>query len=670
VLDVGQHVGNYEILGELGGGGFARVFRARHRFLDSEHAIKVLLPEHVGRPELRARFLDEARVQALLRHPHIVRVTDVLIEPGVAGIVMDFVPGGNLADWLDAQDAPPSPARLRELLVPVLDAVGHAHRRGVVHRDLKPENVLVGADDARPQVMDFGVAKVQGEFKDRRGSVRTTAAHAQIGTLAYMSPEQVRDAAAVDHRSDIFALGALLLELLTLSSPFDRGNDYDTMHAIVSGTYSIPDDVTTRDPRAATAARRALLLDPADRFASCAEFAAALGEIGAAKGGIGAEAPATAAPDEITVRRTAPAPRSSATTHSRLAPVAVASLTPQHRDLPPPPSLAPALEGTRACPPTPEHRQEVTRLRAPIAVGDHRLCDQVTRGLREGGRTADRAAVVLREAALDVLTPVSAGPALGLWSPHPGRRESHVSLVLLPGKESAARRLVFQRRRDQLLLFEEWWVPEVHLRGAWSMWLELRWSETQSASTQRQLVDLMLAQLGEPRTTAGPFPLFPRRQLLDRRALDITNLRPIPVGGRELAKALRPWLEPRVREAARYVAAVSLRAALLEAIELPGAGPALDVRAEPGDSVSLWLLPGATTGPRRFSLRYVRKEQLALTAEWRSLDSRDGPRPSVHLPAAPERTHAALEAHAVWRDRVLDELEATGTSAVGGIYPI
>lgn len=666
MLDVGQHVGNYEILGELGGGGFARVFQARHRFLDSEHAIKVLLPEHVGRPELRARFLDEARVQALLRHPHIVRVTDVLIEPGVAGIVMDFVPGGNLADWLDDQEAPPSPGRIRELLLPVLDAVGHAHRRGVVHRDLKPENVLVGADGDRPQVMDFGVAKVQGELKDRRGGVRTTAAHAQIGTLAYMSPEQVRDAATVDHRSDIFALGALLLELLTLRSPFDRGNDYDTMHAIVSGAFEVPEDAARRDPQAVTAAKRALLLDPADRFASCAEFAAALGD--AAPG----DAPAPTAPDEETIKRAPPpAPRSpSATTHQRLAPVAAAALTPQHRDLPPPPAMPPALAGTRPCPPTPEHRQEVTRLRAPVAVGDHRLCEQVTRGLREGGRTAERAAVMLREAALEVMTPVSAGPALGLWSPHPQRRESAVSLALLPGKESAARRLVFQRQRDQLLLSEEWWVPEVHLRGAWSMWLELRWSETQSAATQRQLVDLMLGQLGQPKPTAGPFPLFPRRQLLDRRALDITNLRPLPVGGRELANGLRPWLEPRVREAARYVAAVSLRAALLETVELPGAGPALDVRAEPGDSVSLWLLPGASTGPRRFSLRYVREEQLALTAEWRSLDSRDGPRPSVHLPAAPERTHAALEAHAVWRDRVLDELEATGTSAVGGIYPV
>ncbi|MCO4774335.1 MAG: hypothetical protein KDA24_30205, partial [Deltaproteobacteria bacterium] len=93
-------------------------------------------------------------------------------------------------------------------------------------------------------------------------------------------------------------------------------------------------------------------------------------------------------------------------------------------------------------------------------------------------------------------------------------------------------------------------------------------------------------------------------------------------------------------------------------------------RAEPGDSVSLWLLPGAETGPRRFTLRFIDKEQLVLAAEWRSLDSRQGPRPSVRLPATPERTHTSLEAHAVWRDRVLDELEATGTGTVGGLYPL
>jgi len=114
---------------------------------------------------------------------------------------------------------------------------------------------------------------------------------------------------------------------------------------------------------------------------------------------------------------------------------------------------------------------------------------------------------------------------------------------------------------------------------------------------------------------------------------------------------------------------VTLRAALLASIGLTDAGPALDLRAEPGDSVSLWLLPGAGTGPRRFTLRYLDADRLALTAEWRSLDSRHTPRPSVRLPAAPARVHSALEAHAEWRSRVLAELEATGAPTAGGIFP-
>ena len=660
VLDPGQHVGNYEIVRELGGGGFARVFQARHRFLDSEHAIKVLLPEHVGSPEIRARFLDEARVQAVLRHPSIVRVTDVLIEPGVAGIVMDYVPGGNLADWMETRNEGAAPHELRALLLPVLAAVGYAHERGVVHRDLKPENVLVGgtSDGVAPRVMDFGVAKVRGELREGRGSQRTTRAHAQIGTLAYMSPEQIRDAATVDHRSDVFALGTLMVELMTLRCPFERGNDYETMHAIVSGEAALGPDATRRDPQAAAAAQRALQLDPADRFASCAEFAAALGDV---------------KPPPREVQRE-PNRTRVAMTHQRLAPVAVSAAReqgPATATLPEPRGPAPALAATEAAPPTPEHRQEVTRLRAPLKIGDRDLCARVTRALRGPASDQGRVAIALREATLKALQPVSTGPALGLWSPRPMSRTAPVSLALLPGKESAARRLVFDRTGEQLLLREEWWIPEVHMRGAWNVWLELRWAGQQSASSQRVLADLILQQLGSERGEGGPFPLLPRRQLLDPRALDITNYRRrIPVGDQELAIGLRPWLERRVPPAARYVAAVSLRAALLEAIDLPGAGPALGLRAEPGDSVSLWLLPGAETGPRRFTLRYARKDQLVLAAEWRTLDSRHGPRPSVRMPAAPEKTHTSLEAHAVWRDRVLDELEATGTATVGGLYPV
>ena len=678
MLEPGHHVANFEILSELGGGGFARVYLARHRYLDSEHAIKVLLPEHVGRPEIRGRFLDEARVQALLRHPHIVRVTDVIIEPGVAGIVMDYVRGGNLADWLEAAAGPPSPQEVREIFLPVLEAVGHAHARGVVHRDLKPENVLLEQTDAGPRVpkvMDFGVAKVEGELRERRRSKHSTAAFARIGTLAYMSPEQVRDAAAVDHRSDLFALGTILLELVTLGCPFDRENDYDTMHAIINCDWTLPDWVAERDPAVAAVLERALKPDPADRFESCAAMANALAQT----------------PRRKTRRNptpnAAPNPRpdlDSAATHAIVAPIEAPapSRAPRRKtaadstvegSLPEPAPLRSSLAHTPDLPPTAEHRQEPTVFPTPIPIGDPTLLSRVGRALTGASQSERyRTAVALREALLLRAVPVSAGPALDLWSEHPTRRTSDVSLVLLPGKESAARRFVFRRSGDRLGLVEEWWIPEVHLRGAWNMWMELKWTGPQkSSSAQGALRDLILDQLGaEPTGSSSPLPILPRRQLLDPRALDITNHRPgLLVGDRRLARSLRPWLDAGVRDQARYVAAVSLRAAVLTTIGLVGAGPALGLRAEPGDSVSLWLLPGASTGPRRFTLRYLDKDRLALTAEWRSLDSRHSPRPSVRLPAAAARAHAALEVHAEWRDRVLAELEATGAPTAGGIFP-
>ena len=678
MLDLGAHVANFEVLSELGGGGFAKVYLARHRHLDTQHAIKVLLTEHVGRPEIRGRFLDEARVQALLRHPNIVRVTDVIIEPGVAGIVMDFVPGGNLADWLESAAGPPSPPEVREIFLPVLEAVGFAHARGVVHRDLKPENVILEERDGhplRPKVMDFGVAKVEGELRERRRSKHSTAAFARIGTLAYMSPEQVRDAAAVDHRSDVFALGTILLELVTLECPFERDNDYDTMHAIINCEWSLPDWVEGRDPAVAAALRKALQPDPADRYESCQAMARALGAM-----------PRPSARPRP--RSTPPAPRptlSSAATHQVVEPVPVSAppATGKKRRktaddnaldaMPEPAPLRAEIARGPELPPTAEHRQEPSVFPTPIPIGDPTLKARVGRAL---SGVADneryRAAVALREALVARVVPTSTGPALDLWSEHPNRQTSDVSLVLLPGKESAARRFVFRRAGDRLGLIEEWWLPEVHLRGAWNMWMELKWTGPQrSASAQAALRDLITEQLGaEPAGASSPLPILPRRQLLDPRALDITNHRPgLLVGDRRLARSLRPWLDPAVRQPARFVAAVTLRAAVLTTLGLPGAGPALDLRAEPGDSVSLWLLPGAETGPRRFTLRYLDADRLALTSEWRSLDSRHCPRPSVRLPAAPARAHSALDVHAEWRDRVLTELEATGAPMAGGIFP-
>jgi serine/threonine-protein kinase len=266
----------YEVVRLVGKGAMASVYLVRHLGLQSEHALKVLSPELATDPGLRARFVAEGRIQAQLQHPNIVHVTEIVTNP-VAGLVMDYVQGVSLDAHL-ANRPPPPLTEVLELLLPVLDAVGAAHAFGVVHRDLKPENILVGRD-ARgriwPRVTDFGIAKVANEAA--AGSGRRTQAGARMGTLLYMSPEQVRGAEGVDARSDVFALGAILYETVTGRIAFDAPSEFETMKNIVEGQFVPPERVVGGLPPAlASVIRKALAVSPAERFASCAEFRVAL----------------------------------------------------------------------------------------------------------------------------------------------------------------------------------------------------------------------------------------------------------------------------------------------------------------------------------------------------------------------------------------------------------
>ncbi|MFT4979770.1 MAG: serine/threonine protein kinase, partial [Myxococcota bacterium] len=235
-----------------------------------------------SRRSLRDRFLTEARVMACLRHPNIVRATDTISAPGIAGIVMDFIEGGSLGAWMDAATAPPGPADVRRVFLPVLDALHHAHLSGVIHRDIKPANILLEilpGGGARPLLTDFGVARVRGEIQ--RAGEGNTAVGTRMGTLGYMSPEQIRSAAEVDARSDVFSLAVTLFEFATLQRLFDGKSEYDIMQAIVTGDVHIPEVLRQRDPRLAEALRRALDTDPDRRFPDCAAFARAIGDASA-----------------------------------------------------------------------------------------------------------------------------------------------------------------------------------------------------------------------------------------------------------------------------------------------------------------------------------------------------------------------------------------------------
>jgi serine/threonine-protein kinase len=266
--------GRYEVLGVLGEGGMATVYKVRHLGLRSVHALKVLNAAFARNDEARARFLEEGRIQARVRHPNIVPVTEIVTQP-VSGLVMDFVEGPTLEAHLGLHGPLTSREEVEALFFPLLDAMEIAHAAGVVHRDLKPANILLGMDargEVQPRITDFGVAHWA------EGSAPKTRLGAKMGTSLYMSPEQVRGGAAVDARSDVFALGAILYEVVTGEHAFAAPSEFETLAAITEGRYPDPRD---RAPAVAPSILRcirvALCVRPKDRFPSCAAFRDALG---------------------------------------------------------------------------------------------------------------------------------------------------------------------------------------------------------------------------------------------------------------------------------------------------------------------------------------------------------------------------------------------------------
>jgi serine/threonine protein kinase len=280
LLTAGTHIGPYEILALLGAGGMGEVYRGRDPRLGREVAIKVLPLEFSADPDRLRRFEQEARAAAALNHPNILAVYDIGQHDGSPYIVSELLEGETLRSKLRA------PLQVREAVecaVQIVRGLAAAHDKGIVHRDLKPENIFVTAD-RRVKILDFGLAKLvqpatPAHADDAATATRNTPSGFVLGTIGYMAPEQVRGQ-DVDHRSDIFALGTILYELLSGRRAFEGPSSADTMTAILR---EHPPAVTDANPRVPSGLgrviERCLEKSPAARFQSTHDLAFALEDL-------------------------------------------------------------------------------------------------------------------------------------------------------------------------------------------------------------------------------------------------------------------------------------------------------------------------------------------------------------------------------------------------------
>jgi serine/threonine protein kinase len=221
---IGTSLGGYRVLSTLGQGGMARVYKAYQENLDREVAIKVLPPWYAADRGFVERFNLEARLVARLSHPNIVTVHDAGEQAGHLYIVMQLVSGGTLKQRLDAwhrQGRTLDTTEVVQVFSQLAEALSYAHEHGIIHRDIKPVNVLMDSS-ARPILSDFGIAKVLASTQE--GLTRPGAG---VGTPEYMSPEQCQGG-PIDGRADIYALGVMLFEAMTGSTPF-RGDNYPAL---------------------------------------------------------------------------------------------------------------------------------------------------------------------------------------------------------------------------------------------------------------------------------------------------------------------------------------------------------------------------------------------------------------------------------------------------------
>jgi eukaryotic-like serine/threonine-protein kinase len=264
-----KRIGKYEVVDLLGRGGMGLVYRAFDRQLNREVAIKTVTEGFTGDPEMTKRFYQEAAKTGALRHPNIVTVYDLGEQDGFPYIVMEYLSGDPLDRLIQSGKSQPLAYKLK-ILEQVCYALGYAHRNDVIHRDVKPANVIVQPDGI-VKLLDFGIARQE------KNESRLTRTGSVIGTLQYMAPERLRNA-AFDGRSDIFSVGIMMFQLLTGQLPFT--GDYAIVHKILTEKHPPLSQHLEKYPAALDGILdRALAKSPDDRYSTADEMAADIGSI-------------------------------------------------------------------------------------------------------------------------------------------------------------------------------------------------------------------------------------------------------------------------------------------------------------------------------------------------------------------------------------------------------
>jgi serine/threonine-protein kinase len=349
VVELGQVVSSkYKLLRLLGDGGMGSVYEAEHLRLGTHVAIKVLHSDLARRSGLIERFLQEARVSAQIRSPHVVHVTDVEATPdGIAYLVMELLQGEPLSSVLKRERTLPV-ATAGAYTLQILEALEAAHSLGVIHRDLKPDNVFVTFEGGKPviKLIDFGIAKLKrAEGATGPAAKNLTVAGMLMGTPEYMAPEQAYSAADIDVRADLYSVGVMLYEMLSGQTPAQGEDPRVVVLKVERGEVKPLVHVAPNvPPEIAGLVHRAMAPRPEMRFASAAEMRLALEGVLSGKRSQTAKLP----PGAVNLPPAAPAPAAASAlgTGTVMGAPAAAALSPGHGSGRPPANALAQPPGT------------------------------------------------------------------------------------------------------------------------------------------------------------------------------------------------------------------------------------------------------------------------------------------------------------------------------------